>query len=47
MLYLVLLFAGPKVETLGGNKLQATGQKIVVYPEIACMFIQSYGAFRP
>ena len=45
-LYLVLIFAGPKAETTWGNKLQATGQKIVVYAEIVCMFIQSYGAFR-
>jgi len=43
-LYLVLLFAGPKAETSWGNRLQATGQKIVVYAEIVCMFIQSYGA---
>lgn len=45
-LYLVLLFAGPKVESSWGNRIQATGQKIVVYAEIVCMFIQSYGALR-
>jgi len=45
-LYLVLLFAGPKADTTWGNRLQATGQKIVVYAEIVCMFIQSYGALR-
>jgi hypothetical protein len=45
-LYLVLLFAGPKVDTAWGIRLQSTGQKIVVYAEIVCMFIQSYGAFR-
>jgi hypothetical protein len=45
-LYLVLLFAGPKAETALGDKIQATGQKIVVYAEIVCMFIQSYGALQ-
>jgi hypothetical protein len=45
-LYLVLLFAGPKAETPWSIRLQGTGQKIVVYAEIICMFIQSYGALR-
>jgi hypothetical protein len=45
-LYLVLLFGGPKADTAWGIRLQATGQKIVVYAEIVCMFIQSYGALR-
>jgi hypothetical protein len=45
-LYLVLLFAGPKAATEWGNRIQATGQKIVVYAEIVCMFIQSYGGLR-
>jgi hypothetical protein len=45
-LYLVLLFAGPKAQTALGDKIQATGQKIVVYAEIVCMFIQSYGALQ-
>jgi hypothetical protein len=44
--YLVLLFGGPHVETPEGVRIQATGQKIVVYAEILCMFIQSYGALR-
>ncbi len=44
--YLVLLFGGPDVETEGGVRIQATGQKIVVYAEIICMFVQSYGALK-
>ena len=40
-IYLWLLFAGPK-----NPAIQATGQKIVVYAEIVCMFIQGYGAWR-
>ena len=44
--YLVLLFGGPRIETDEGVRIQATGQKIVVYAEIGCMFIQSYGALR-
>lgn len=44
--YLVLLFGGPHVETEEGVRIQATGQKIVVYAEIGCMFIQSYGALK-
>jgi hypothetical protein len=44
--YLVLLFGGPHIETDEGVRIQATGQKIVVYAEIGCMFIQSYGALK-
>jgi len=44
--YLWLLFAGPNPETDSGMRIQATGQKIVVYAVILCMFIQSYGAFQ-
>ncbi len=44
--YLVLLFGGPHIETPEGVRIQATGQKIVVYAEIVCMFIQSYGALK-
>ena len=44
--YLGLLFAGPKAETESAVLIQATGQKIVVYAAIACMFVQSWGAYR-
>jgi len=44
--YLVLLFGGPHVDTPEGVRIQATGQKIVVYAEIGCMFLQSYGALK-
>jgi len=37
--YLWLLFAGPS-----DIRIQATGQKVIVYAEIFCMFIQAYGA---
>jgi hypothetical protein len=39
--YLWLLFAGPN-----DIRIQATGQKIIVYAMIICMFIQSYGAWN-
>ncbi len=44
--YLVLLFGGPSVESAEGVRIQATGQKIVVYAEVVCMFVQSYGALK-
>jgi hypothetical protein len=44
--YLVLLFGGPHIDTPEGVRIQATGQKIVVYAEIGCMFLQSYGALK-
>jgi len=37
--YLWLLFLGPN-----DIRIQATGQKVIVYAEIICMFIQAYGA---
>jgi hypothetical membrane protein len=45
-LYLVLLFAGPSLETESGLRIQAIGQKIVVYAAITCMFAQSWGGYR-
>lgn len=44
--YLALLFAGPKAETDSAVLIQATGQKIVVYAAIVCLFIQAWGAYR-
>jgi len=39
--YLWLLFLGPN-----DIRIQATGQKVIVYAEIICMFIQAYGAWK-
>lgn len=39
--YMWLLLAGPQ-----DMHTQATGQKIIVYAQIICMFIQTYGAWR-
>jgi hypothetical protein len=44
--YLWLLFGGPHAESPTGVRIQATGQKIVVYAEIVCMSIQACGALR-
>ena len=45
-IYLILLFGGPSAGTTQGLLIQATGQKIVVYAAIICMFIQAVGARR-
>ena len=45
-IYLWLIFNGPGFETARGITIQATGQKIIVYAAIICMFIQSIGANR-
>ncbi len=44
--YLYLLFFGPKLDSAEGVHIQASAQKIVVYSEIVCMLIQSFGAYR-
>lgn len=44
--YLALLFGGPGVDTESAVLIQATGQKIVVYAAIVCLFIQAWGAYR-
>lgn len=44
--YLWVLFFGPKLNTPEGIYIQATSQKIVVYSEVMCMLIQSYGAYK-
>lgn len=44
--YLWLITRGPGLDTLEGVMIQATGQKIIVYAAIVCMFIQSVGALR-
>lgn len=44
--YLLLLFNGPSARSTIGLTIQATGQKIVGYAAIFCMFIQGYGAYQ-
>jgi hypothetical protein len=44
--YVWLMIGGPSFDTPEGVRVQATGQKIVVYASIVCMFIQAYGAAR-
>ncbi len=45
VLYLVLMFAGPSIETTRGLIIQVTGQKIVLCTFAICLFIHGYGAW--
>lgn len=42
--YVWLMLNGPGLDTAHGVTIQATGQKIISYAAIVCMFIQSRGA---
>ncbi len=42
--YIVLMMRGPGIDTTQGVMIQATGQKLIVYAAILCMFIQARGA---
>jgi hypothetical protein len=44
--YLYMLFFGPNFSTPEGVRMQVISQKIVVYSEIICMLIQSFGAYK-
>jgi hypothetical protein len=44
--YIALMMFGPRADTARGAMIQATGQKLIVYAAIACMFIQGRGAAR-
>jgi hypothetical protein len=44
--YIVLMMRGPGIDTTQGVMIQATGQKLIVYAAILCMFIQARGALR-
>ncbi len=46
VLYLVLLFFGPTIDSAEGVLIQATGQKIIVYVSMMCMMVQVYGLKR-
>jgi len=41
--YLILLIWGPSPETPKGILIQASGQKIIVFTQVAAMLIESYG----
>jgi len=45
-LYLILLFAGPKMQTIEGLILNVTGQKIILYTFAICLLIHGYGAWK-
>jgi hypothetical protein len=45
-IYIWLLFNGPGLETQNGLIIQVTGQKLIAYAAIACMFITAYGSRR-
>ena len=43
--YIALIMMGPDVETTSGLRVMATGQKILIYSGMLCLFIQILGAF--
>ena len=43
--YIALIIMGPDVETTSGLRVMATGQKILIYSGMLCLFIQILGAF--
>jgi hypothetical protein len=44
--YVWLMLHGPGMDTPRGVMIQATGQKLIVYAAVVCVFIQSWGAER-
>lgn len=42
--YIGLMLFGPRADSARGAMIQATGQKLIVYAAIICMFIQARGA---
>ncbi len=44
--YIWLLFYGPGTDTQTGLIIQVTGQKLIAYAAIACMFVIAYGSQR-
>ena len=45
-IYIWLLFFGPGSNTQSGLMIQVTGQKLIAYAAIACMFVIAYGSQR-
>ncbi len=43
-IYIWLLFNGPGLNTENGLIIQVTGQKIITYAAIICMFVTAYGS---
>jgi hypothetical protein len=43
--YIGLMMVGPDIETSSGLRMTATGQKIVIYSGMLCLFVQILGAF--
>lgn len=44
--YIWLMINGPGLDTVQGEMVQVTGQKIIVYASIICMLVQSVGSIR-
>lgn len=44
-IYVILMVLGPDIETRPGLRIMATGQKIIIYSGMFCLFIQVLGAF--
>lgn len=45
-IYIWLLFNGPGTDTQSGLVIQVTGQKLIAYAAVACMFAIAYGSQR-
>ena len=43
--YIVLMMVSPDIETTSGLRIMATGQKILIYSGMLCLFAQVLGAF--
>jgi len=43
--YIGLMMMGPDIETNSGLRINATGQKILIYSGMLCLFVQILGAF--
>ena len=43
--YIALMMMGPDIETTSGLRIMATGQKILIYSGMLCLFVQILGAF--
>jgi hypothetical protein len=44
--YIGLMMMGPDIETTSGTRIMATGQKILIYSGMLCLFVQILGAFH-
>ena len=44
--YMVLMMMNPDIKTAPGLRMLATGQKIVIYSGMLCLFVQILGAFH-